>query len=288
MSNRTLYVLSEEVTVSAFLIHLFSISTSQIFNFVIGRLGSGDHSVLQHKTLLEACDGTVLLQDWTAVLTKLSSLIFRTWVLFDGNCIAIFSWRRGNKTVCKHERESEDVCVCVCVSEVIKNGSVSPCCHPIHSRSRLHTLWHYLRPEELGFLTVDTGQMESGPFIVQSAALPPLCTAITQKNGLKLYSLYLDTVGFIWINRTVLPLEISLLRRWDDLLFLLADFSQMYFARSIIIILALLLRCRAVGNAGWFKTPKEQRVYVCYVLTSTEVTVKYTTCFTKWQTYCEL
>lgn len=81
------------------------------------------------------------------------------------------------------ERVKMCVCECVCVSEVIKNGSVSPCCHPIHSRSRLHTLWHYLRPEELGFLTVDTGQMESGPFIVQSAALPPLCTAITQKMG---------------------------------------------------------------------------------------------------------
>lgn len=68
--------------------------------------------------------------------------------------------------MCQCERESE----VTCIGEVIKNGSVSrrsPCRHPIHSCSRLHALWHYLRPEELGFLTVDTGQMESGSFIVQ-------------------------------------------------------------------------------------------------------------------------
>lgn len=35
---------------------------------------------------------------------------------------------------------------------LIKNGSVSPQRHPIYSASRLHTPWHYLRPEELGFL----------------------------------------------------------------------------------------------------------------------------------------
>lgn len=35
---------------------------------------------------------------------------------------------------------------------VIKNGSVSPQRHPIQSAGRLHALWHYLRPEELGFL----------------------------------------------------------------------------------------------------------------------------------------
>lgn len=48
-------------------------------------------------------------------------------------------------------KEISSECVRVTVS-LIKNGSVSPQRHLIQSAGRLRALWHYLRPEELGFL----------------------------------------------------------------------------------------------------------------------------------------
>lgn len=57
----------------------------------------------------------------------------------------LFSARGKRIKHCVNMKERARVCVCVSVGEVIKNGSVSPQCHPIHSCSRLHTPWHYLR-----------------------------------------------------------------------------------------------------------------------------------------------
>lgn len=185
LSNLTTNTLSVEVT--TFLIHLFSsFSVCHWWTSLSRRLCAAAQTFLN----------TILLQDWAAILTKKkSSLIHSLGALFDGNFIAIFSSRRGNKTVCQHERQWG----CVCQWR-IKYGSVplwSPCCHLIHSCSRLRTLWHYLRPEELGFLTVDTGQMESGPFIVQQQLFLHY-PQHPQKMSWK-YSLYLNTVIFIWL-----------------------------------------------------------------------------------------